>query len=289
MNVDAKIASKALAMRVKRIIYKLVYIDQTAYIKGRFIGESVRLIEDLLVYADQENEDGILFAADIEKAFDSVEHSFIHATLEKFGFGGNFIQWIRTLLNDAQSCVVNNGFSTGYFKLQRGNRQGDPLSPYLFIIMLEVFFFQIRNGKSVRGFKIGDIEVKFTAFADDITFFVKDKASLRRILKIMSLYSKYSSLRADCEKCEASWIGGSKTSNEKPANCRWVSLVSGTIKILGIHRSCKKKLAQKENFTKTVTSCKRILGKWKQRWLTVFGKYKSLRCLLLLSLYTLQL
>ena len=123
MNVDAKIASKALAMRVEKIIYKLVYIDQTAYIKGRFIGESVRLIEDLLEYVDQENEDGILFAADIEKAFDSVEHSFIYATLKKFGFGGDFIQWIRTLLNDAQSCVVNNEFPTGYFKLQRGNRR----------------------------------------------------------------------------------------------------------------------------------------------------------------------
>ena len=123
----------------------------------------------MLEYADQENEDGILLAADIEKAFDSAEHSFIYATLEKFGFGGNFIQWIRTLLNDAQSCVVNNGFSTGYFKLQRGNRQGDPLSPYLFILMLEVLFFQIRNDKSVRGFKIGNIDVELTAFADDTT------------------------------------------------------------------------------------------------------------------------
>ena len=75
------------------------------YIKVRLIGELVRLIEDLLEYADQEHEDGILLTADIEKAFDSVEHSFIFATLE-----GIFIQWIRTLLNDAQSCAVNNGF-----------------------------------------------------------------------------------------------------------------------------------------------------------------------------------
>ena len=104
---------------------------------------------------------------------------------------------------------------------------------------------------------MGNIEVKLTAFGDDTTFFVNDEASLRRMLKIMSLYSKYSSLRANCEKCEASWIGRSKTSNEKPVNCRWVSLVNGTIKILGIHFSYNKKLAQKGNFTKPVTSCKR--------------------------------
>ena len=113
MNVDAKIASKALAMRVKKIIwYKLVHIDQTAYVKGCFNGESVGLIEDSLEYADQENEDGILFSADIEKSFDSVEHSFIYATLEKFGFGGNFIQWIRTLLNDTHSCVVKGNLQS---------------------------------------------------------------------------------------------------------------------------------------------------------------------------------
>ena len=146
--------------------------------------------------------------------------------------------------------------------------------------MLEVLFFQIRNDKSVRGFKTGNIEVKLTAFADDTTFFVKDEPSLQRILKVMSLYSKYSSLRANCEKCKASWIGGSKTSYEKPVNCRWVSLVSGTIKILGIHFSYNKKLVQKESFTNTVTYCKRILGKWKQRWLTVLGRIQVFKLLI---------
>ena len=67
MNVDAKIASKVLVTSVKKIIHNLVYTDQTAYVKGPFIGESVRSINDLLEYADQENEDGSLFAGDIEK------------------------------------------------------------------------------------------------------------------------------------------------------------------------------------------------------------------------------
>ena len=67
MNVDVKIASKALSIRLKKVISNLINYDQTAYIKGRFIGESIRLIDDILYHTEQENIDGVLFAADIEK------------------------------------------------------------------------------------------------------------------------------------------------------------------------------------------------------------------------------
>ena len=69
INVDIKIASKALAFRVRKVLHSLIYYDQTAYVKGRYIGESIRLVDHLLKYAEEENSDGILFAADIEKAF----------------------------------------------------------------------------------------------------------------------------------------------------------------------------------------------------------------------------
>ena len=129
VNVDTKIISKVLETRLKKIICKLVTQDQTAYIPGKYIGESVRLISDILEYTDSENCEGYMFAADI-KAFDSLEHNFIFAVLEKMGLRSEVIQWVRTLLNDQQSCVMNNGTTTGYFNLNRGTRQGDPLSAY---------------------------------------------------------------------------------------------------------------------------------------------------------------
>ena len=107
INVDMKVASNALAERMKKVIYSIIHCDQTAYVKGRYIGESVRLIGDLLTYAFQENRDGIMFAADIEKVFVSVEHNFVFATLKKSGFGDNFTKWVRTFLNSSQSCVMN--------------------------------------------------------------------------------------------------------------------------------------------------------------------------------------
>ena len=77
---------------------------------------------------------------DIEKAFDSINHSFLMCVLKKFGFGNDFRKWIQILMKNPESCVINGGKTTPYFKLERGTRQGDPISAYLFIIAVEVVF-----------------------------------------------------------------------------------------------------------------------------------------------------
>ena len=99
--------------------------------KDRYIGESIRSINDILVCTDSNEIEAILFSADFEKTFDSIDHSFLFVVLESFGVDPNFIQRVRTLLYNAESYVINNGRSTGYFRLERGTRQGDPLSAYL--------------------------------------------------------------------------------------------------------------------------------------------------------------
>ena len=84
---------------MRKVIPLLIHLDQTAHVKGGYIGESVRIIEDILDRADQENLDGILFAAEIEKAFDSVQHNFIYSALRKLVFG-------RNLHNGLKLCVL---------------------------------------------------------------------------------------------------------------------------------------------------------------------------------------
>ncbi len=90
-----------------------------------------------------------------KKLFDSIDHSFIFATLESFGFGPQFINWIRTVLQNLQSSVMNNGHFTGHFPLQHGTRQGDPLSAYLFILCVEILFIQVRENKDINPINAG--------------------------------------------------------------------------------------------------------------------------------------
>ena len=145
--------------------------------------------------------------------------------MKKFVLGEEFIRWVKTFLNDSQSCVMNNGTSTWYFKFERGTRQGDPLSPYLFIIALVTLFIQVRNDSTVRGFRVRSVEIKLTAYADDTTIFVKDSHSLYRILKLTGKFQEFSSLKFSVDKCEACWIGGAKTSRSKPVRCKWTPLI----------------------------------------------------------------
>ena len=83
INVDAKVVSKCLALRLRKVIHTLVDSHQTAYVPGRSIRESVKLVEDLLEYAEKDDLTGILFCSDFEKAFDSVDHRFMFACLRK--------------------------------------------------------------------------------------------------------------------------------------------------------------------------------------------------------------
>lgn len=131
LNVDYKIAAKCMATRLKTVLTDLIDPEQTGFLKGRFIGENVRLILDLISYCNDHDIPGALIFLDYEKAFDRLDWGFIQNTLTYFNFGSDFRLWVRTLYNNTSSCVVNNGFLTEYFRISRDVRQGCPLSPYL--------------------------------------------------------------------------------------------------------------------------------------------------------------
>ena len=181
------------------------------------------------------NKEGFLVPIDIEKAFDSVNHHFLIAIPKKMGFGSKFIEWIKVLLNNQKSCVINGGKTSKCFKLERGTRQGDPISAYLFVIVLEVVFQIINETLNIESFDIFQKKFIYTVYADDTNFFLENTESAISLLEIFKHFSQFCGFIPNKSKCEIA--GEDVLKGEKVALCGMtsVNLHEDTIKILGIH------------------------------------------------------
>ena len=115
-NADYRILAFVLANRLQKVIGKIISDDQTAYIKGRFMGYNIRLVSDVIDYYDMLNKSGILLAIDFHKAFDSIEWNFVYKTLESLNFGPSFINSIRTIYNCPEHVLRIMGTYQRYFR-----------------------------------------------------------------------------------------------------------------------------------------------------------------------------
>ena len=159
---------------------------------------------------------------DIEKVFDSLDHDFLVTVLNNFGFGSNFISWIKLLLNSQQSCVINGGNTTPYFNLEKGNCQGDPVSAYLFILALEVRFVFIKSNENIKHIEIFKHAFLHTVYADDSTFFLRDNPSVKEPINSFNQFYYFSGL--------------------------FWHLSNDTFKILRIHISSNKKVQMQSSY-----------------------------------------
>ena len=119
LNVDLKITSKPPSEKLKKVLPDLISSQQTAYVKNRHIGESGRLISDIIEIAKIKRIEGFLATMDIEKAFYSLDHKFLIYALEQYGFGKNFISWVKVLLTNQELCVLNGGTITKFSARKR--------------------------------------------------------------------------------------------------------------------------------------------------------------------------
>ena len=255
--MDYRIATKALATRLKKALPSIISNSQTGYLEVRFIGENVRQIADLLQFTLDQNLSGIAVSLDFEKAFDSLEWDFLHKALEAFNFGENFRTWIKVMYKNISSCVINNGLSSPFFTLQRGVRQGCPLSDLRFIVAVELLSISIRSSDVIRGIQVSNKEIKLSQYADDTTVFCRDSYSLKELLELADSFQNCSGLKFNYSKSETLWLGKDANCTDTPFGLKWPQ---DPICALGTCFSYDRIRCEKENFSSKVNQIKKLFN-----------------------------
>ena len=278
VNVDAKILSKVIASRLKNVLPHIIHHNQTGYMKDRFTGETIRSIYDIMDWTVNENIPGLMIFIDFQKAFDSIEWDFLFKCIEAFNFGSDFLRWVKLFYNNIQSCIMNNGMTSKSFKLELGVRQGDPLSPYLFIVAVETLAIAIRQNPAIKGIVVGKEETKLLQYADDTTAVLADTNSATILFQLLDLFKSISGLKINSTKTEGMQIGSSKENKVKPFGIKWPN---EPIKALGVYFTYDPKLLKEKNFIERLDSIKKLINIWSSRGLSVYGKVTIIKSFLI--------
>ena len=173
---------------------------------------------------------------------------------------------------------MNNGYTTTPFQILRGVRQGDPLSPYLFIICLEILAINIRRNKEIRGIVVDNEEIKLEIFADDLTPFLRDGTSLNALLGTIECFTLCSGLKINYEKTEAMLLGNYKPNPSTLAACSGKDItIKKAVKILGVYFTYDQFLWKKLNFEETLKSISEKLRFRNGRNLTILGRIQIVK------------
>jgi len=284
LTTDYKILTKALANRLKNVLHLLISTDQTACIPGRTINDNISLIRDAIHFANESNTPLAMISIDQLKAFDRVSHSFLLQTLNNFGFGPNFIQWIKTIYNSVSSSVKVNGWLTSFIPLGRGLRQGCALSMPLYILTAEILAITIRANTEIKGLRPPNstTDVKLSQYADDTTLLLQDTSSIMNTFSILNLYERASGAKINRDKCKGLWSGSLKHRTDNLLNFDWYNDFIPD-KILGHffgNIDCNKR-----NLEPRILKIKTTIDAWQHRDLSYKGKSLVINGLLTSTLW----
>lgn len=270
---DYKLLSSCLANRFKNILPHIISDSQKGFLKERFIGENTRLVFDVMQQLEQDNRDGMIMLADFEKAYDSVEWPYVKKLLEGYNIGENIKKWFWTLYSNPESCVINSGNFSEFFKLQRGCRQGDPSSPYVFLLAIEPLAVALKCNQNIKGIKLGNQEYKVGQYADDTFLLMEgDEGSLRAATKMFTDFHNCSGLKLNIDKTYLAWLGRRRRSQEHICEdigfqwCTSFTLLGIQFNTLDVHSSTQQNLEGK------IMQITALLQSYKHRNLSLLGK-----------------
>ncbi|XP_026400442.1 uncharacterized protein LOC113296351 [Papaver somniferum] len=239
-NFFFKIFTKILATRLGSVLDKLVSEEQVAFMKGRNIHENISLASEMVNELHIKRKDGnIGLKLNISQAFDTVSWSFVLEVFRRYGFSEQWCSWIFNILNSARISILLNGNPEGYFKINRGLRQGDPLSPLLFVLIEDVLSRNITKLFSEKKMNHmvtrGSFSPTHLFFADDIMIFCKGNLkSLQNLVDLLGKYQRASGQTVCRQKSKIYYGGGSLSRRTYLADYLGMSVATFSDRYLGV-------------------------------------------------------
>ena len=278
LNVQYKMLSSVVAERLKTVAPALISPDQTAYLKGRYIGENTRLLYDIIHEFHVRKLDGAILSIDFEDAFNSLNWDYTRSVFEAMGFGEQFMKLFEMMYtcNDSFSRIMLNGHLGEKIMHYRGFRQGDPASGLIFILAVEILANFLRKTE-FRGIKgVYGSEVKISQYADDTIVFLEGKnPDIRIVMQQLGEYSKFSGLKPNISKCKCMWPGPPKSQFCEDLPLIWVT----ELKVLGVVFSANPDHIEDLNFPDKISSMKKLLDFWRIRGLSILGRVTVIKTL----------
>jgi len=270
LNVDYKLASRVITGRLLKVIHLVVDKDQACGVPGRFIGENVAFLRDVVDYANLSNVPVAILSLDQEKAFDRLEWSFIRETLQSMGFGTSFVNWVDLFYCNVRSSVNVNGYLSQPFSLSRGVRQGCPLSPLLYVLVSEVLAVNIRANPRICGLTLPGLQdplPPISQYADDTSIIVTSDDAIKATFKTYSTYEKGSGSKLNLSKSKGLWLGSWNGRQDPPVNLDWSSTM---IKVLGVFIGFGN--LEEANWRPRISAVENVVASWRQRQLSHRGR-----------------
>ena len=277
LNVDYKILAKALSLRLLNFLPKVISEEQTCSIKGRKISFNLSMLRDLCKIAESRDLDASFISLDQMKAFDRVSWSFLYKTLRKMNFSEYFISYVQLLYTNIFSTIKINGKFSLRFLIERGVRQGCPLSALLYVIISQVLTCLVNENPDIKGIEVNGHEIKLSQYADDTTSILQGDTSMLNFFETVKLFERVSGALVNPDKTNALWLGTNVGRKDKPFGLKWTDK---SIKILGVPIGNSPDCIT-DMWSDKISSMKRSLRPWFHSNLSLKGRVIVVKQLLL--------